>query len=271
MVMNDRRSTSSHLANVISISRERVENILHNELGMSKVSARWVLRLLTPDQKLTRLVISKANLARFEADPDCFVERFLTQEEGWVHHFEPETKRQSMQWKHSTSAPKKAKVVSFSGKVMASVFWDAKGIVFIDDYLQKGKTINGEYYAKLLRDLRQAIKSKRPGKLTKGVLPHQDNAPAHKSMVAMSAVHDCGFELIDHPPYSPDLALSDYFLFPNLKKHLAGKRYESDDDAISAVEDFFEGQEEKFYVTGIQALQHRWKKCVDRRRDYVEK
>ena len=155
------------MANVISISRERVENILHNELGISKVSARWVPWLLTPDQKLTRLVTSEANLARFEADPDHFVERFLTQDECWVHHFEPETKKQSMQWKHSTSpTPKNAKVVSSTGKVMTSVFWEAKGIVFID-YFQKGKTINGEYYAKLLRELRQAIKSKRPGKLTK--------------------------------------------------------------------------------------------------------
>ena len=105
MVMNDRRLTISHLANVISISREPVENILHNELGMSKVLAQWVLRLLTPDQKLTRLVMSEANLARFEADSHRFVERFFTQDECWVHHFEPETKRQSMQWKHSTSPP----------------------------------------------------------------------------------------------------------------------------------------------------------------------
>ena len=126
--------------------------------------------------------------------------------------------------------------MSSARKVMASIFWDAKGIVFID-YLQKGKTINGEYYAKLLRELQQAIKSKWPGKLTKGVLLHQDNALAHKSLVAMSAVRDCGFELIDHPPYSPDLAPLDYVLLPNLKKHLAGKRYESDDDVISAVED----------------------------------
>ena len=129
-------------------------------------------------------------------------------------------------------------MVSSAGKGMVSVFGDAKGIVFIY-YLQKGKTINGEYYAKLLRELRRAIKSKRPGKLTKGVLLHQDNAPAHKSLVVMSAVHDCDFELIDHPPHSPDLAPSDYFLFSSLKKHLAGKRYESDDDVIFAVEDHF--------------------------------
>ena len=153
---------------------------------------------------------------------------------------------------------------------MVYLFWDAKGIVFID-YLQKSKTINGEYYTKLLRELRQAIKSKRPGKLSKDVrvLLYQDNAPAHKSLVAMSAVHDCGFELIDHPPYSPDLASSDYFLFPNLKIHLAEKRYESDDDVISPAEDFFEGQE-NFYATGIRALQHSGKR-VDRRGDYVKK
>ena len=63
---------------------------------------------------------------------------------------------------------------------MASVLWDAKGVVFID-YLQKGCTMNGEYYANLVKELREVIKSNRPGKLTKGVLFHQDNAPARKS------------------------------------------------------------------------------------------
>ena len=84
----------------------------------------------------------------------------------------------------------------------------------------------------------------------KGVLFHQDNAPAHKSVVAMAVVRDCGFELVDHPPYSHDLAPSDYFLFPNMKKHLTGKYIVSDrcDEIISAAEHFF--------------LQHRWKKYM---------
>ena len=89
----------------------------------------------------------------------------------------------------------------------------------------------------------------------------------------MAAVHKCGFELVNHPPYSSDLAPSDYFLFPYIKKHLAGKQYYTNDmrSHISEVEDFFEVQNESFYTTGIQALQHRWKKCVDCRGDYVEK
>uniref|UniRef100_A0A3Q0T0Y3 Histone-lysine N-methyltransferase SETMAR n=1 Tax=Amphilophus citrinellus TaxID=61819 RepID=A0A3Q0T0Y3_AMPCI len=98
-------------------------------------------------------------------------------------------------------------------------------------------------------------------KLMKGVLFHQDNAPAHKSVVAMAAVYNCDFELVDHPPYSPDLASSDYFMLPNLKKNTRlGNR-------IGPIKD----QDESFSTTGIRALQHRWKKCVDRRGDYVEK
>ena len=174
MVMHDRRLTVNQIADAVAIFCERVENVLHEELGMSKVSTRWVPCLLTPAQKHTKLVMSQENFSLFKTNPDSFLERFLIQDECWVHHFEAETKRQSMQWKHlSSPPPKKAKVVLSSGKIMASFFWDAKVIVFID-YLQKGRTMNREYYANLLRELRQAIKSKRPGKLIMGpVTPAQ--------------------------------------------------------------------------------------------------
>ena len=80
------------------------------------------------------------------------------------------------------------------------------------DYLQKGQTINGTYYASLLRQLRENIKLKRRGKLSKSALFHQDNAPPNQSGIAMSVIIDYGFKLIEHPPYSPDLALSDFNL-----------------------------------------------------------
>ena len=61
--------------------------------------------------------------------------------------------------------------------------------------------------------------------------------PAHKSVVVMAVMHDCGFELIDNFPYSPNLSPSDYFLFPNMK-NLAGKQYQTNDEVICAIEDF---------------------------------
>ena len=76
------------------------------------------------------------------------------------------------------------------------------------------------YYANLLDQLRTAIREKRRGKLSKGVLLQQDNARDQTCKVAMDAVERNVYELIPHPAYSPDLAPSDFFLFPNLKKDI---------------------------------------------------
>ena len=99
----------------------------------AQVSARWVPKLLTADQKRQRENMSRENLRLFEVDPDTFLKRFVTMDETWVHHFEPESKQQSKQWKHVTSpTPKKAKSVPSAGKVMASVFWDSEGVIMVD-------------------------------------------------------------------------------------------------------------------------------------------
>lgn len=271
MVMADRRIKVREIVEAVGISYERVQNILTNELGMSKISARWVPRLLTVDQKRVRFQTSSDLLLHYEADPNNFMERFVTTDETWVHYYQPESKQQSKQWKHKGSPPpKKAKVVKSAGKVMASVFWDSKGILMVD-YLPKGQTITGQYYSNLLHQLREEIKRKRPGMLTKGVLFHQDNASAHTSAVAMAKIHQCGFELVPHPPYSPDLAPSDFHLFPKLKKHLGGQRFSSTEEVVAAVTEYFADQDETFYQTGIMALQHRWTKCRNLQGDYVEK
>ena len=90
------------------------------------------------------------------------------------------------------------------------------------DNFDQGRTINGAYYAGELRQLRQEIARKMRGKLTRGVLLLQDNAPAHKTQVAMTAANECGFEILPHPVYSPGMAPCDFYLFPKLKSHLRG-------------------------------------------------
>ena len=89
----------------------------------------------------------------------------------------------------------------------------------------------------------------------------------------MAAVHDSGFELVYHPPYYPDMAPSDYFLFPTMKKKkLDWEAEKTADEVTSVVEDFFEDQDESFYMyhgNPSTALQYRWKKCVDCSGDYL--
>lgn len=270
-VMNDRRLTLEQLAEMHGISKRSVGRILHKTLRMKKVSARWVPRMLTADQKHRRRRICHQLLSEFLDNPEEFLDHVVTQDETWVHHFDPESKRQSMQWKHTDSpTPIKFKVTSSSKKVMASVFWDKDGVIMVE-YLEKGCTINGKHYANQLRRLREEIKTKRRGKLRRGVYLLQDNAPAHTAQVAMAAAEECGFKVLPHPPYSPDLAPSDYFLFPKLKENLRGRRFETDSDVIHAVNDFFECHDKTWYSHGLGLLEKRWTKCLEVEGDYVEK
>ena len=134
---------------------------------MSKVSARWVPQMLTDDQKRTRLDISMFLLSRYVDAPGDFVERVVTKDETWVHHFDPESKMQSKQWKHPCSPhPYKFKRVHSAGKVMASIFWDSQGVIVIY-YFEQGRKINRACCAGELRRLRQEMARKRRGKLTR--------------------------------------------------------------------------------------------------------
>jgi len=85
-------------------------------------------------------------------------------------------------------------------------------------FLSKGQTINAEYYLSLLVQLKDILKENRLGKVIKGVLFLYDNAPAHRALATQKKLAYLGFQCLDHPPYSPDLAPSDYRLFPGLKK-----------------------------------------------------
>ena len=93
------RSGHKFLQTKIAASQSTLTDIL----GMSKVLASWVPRILTEDQKRSRLDISRCLLFRYEDDPEEFLDRVVTQDETWVDHFDPESKKQSMQWKHPGS------------------------------------------------------------------------------------------------------------------------------------------------------------------------
>ena len=168
-------------------------------------------------------------------------------DETKLYHYDPETKQQSMEWRHSGSPrPKKFHVQKSAGKFLDSIFWDQDGILLID-YLPKGQTINAEYYSSLLVQLKDILKAKRCRKFTKGVLFLHDNAPAHRALATQKKLAYLDFSFLDLPPYSPDLAPSDYNLFPGLKKQLKGRHFSSDALVIAAVETWFDGQRSDFF------------------------
>ena len=112
---------------------------------------------------------------------------------------------------------------------------------------------------------------KRRGKLTRGVLLLLDNAPSHTSQVAMVAATQCGFEVLPHLSYSPDLAPSEFYLFPKLKTNLRDRNFGSNESVIDAVNEYLGDEDEDFYFEGISKLEQRLGRCIKLKGDYIEK
>jgi len=93
--------------------------------------------------------------------------------------------------------------------------------------------------------------------------------PAHTHAVAMAAIRECGFELLSHLAYSPDLAPSDYHVYRSLKDSLRGQSFGCGEEVIHTINYWFELQEKQFFVDVVNSLAHRWEKCVVLERDNI--
>jgi histone-lysine N-methyltransferase SETMAR len=105
----------------------------------------------------------------------------------------------------------------------------------------------------------------------KKIIFHQDNAPTHKSVATMGKLRDLHYELLEHPPYSPDLAPYDFCLFSKLKLFLSGQHFCLNQKVTGAVGGYFADLTENHYRDGIMALEHRRNKCISLKGDYVKK
>ena len=185
----------------------KIHDIVLND---PKVNEKALCKMGTIDQKRIRVTTFEQNLVYFNRNPKEFLRRFVAIDETWIHHYTPESRKGAKQWvKPGESVPKRLETQQWARKVMGNIFWNAHGVIFID-YLEKGRTITGVYYNALLDQLVDEIRKKRPHLMKKIILFYDNTAPSHTSNVAQ-AKHR-------HLPYSPNLAPSDYYLFPNFKR-----------------------------------------------------
>ncbi|GFV73641.1 histone-lysine N-methyltransferase SETMAR [Trichonephila clavipes] len=131
-------------------------------------------------------------------------------------------------------------------------------------FLPDNTTINSEVYCHQLDKLNVALQQKRSGLInTKGVVFHQDNARPHTSLVTRQKLLQLEWDTIPHPPYSSDLAPSDYYLFRSLQNFLDGKTFTLNEEVKNHLDQFFANEDKKFYERGIMLLPERWQKVLD--------
>ena len=211
-------------------------------------------------------------LEDYQKDGDSLLDRVVTGDETWVKHVTCETKKQSMEWGHTSSPkrPRKCLQTLSARKIMATVFWDREGVLLVD-FLERGSTIISEPYCETMKTLRRKIQNKRRGKLSSKVLFFDDNALLHMAKRTRRLLDHFGWKVLHHPPYSPDLSPRDYHLFPNMKTWLTTQRFDNDAEMQAGVNEWLKSQDATFYDDGINKLVHRYDKCLNLNGEYVEK
>jgi len=217
-VNQDRRSIHDVCAKV-GIGYGSCQRILTEHLNMYQIAAMFVPRVLTQDQKDSRVAICQETVIN---DPTLLL-NVITGDESIVYVYDPETKLQFSQWKSPGSPrPKKARMQKSKLKMMLICFFDQEGIVH-REFVPPGMTVNADFYCDVLRRLRENVRRKRPQKWqNQNFIIHHDNAPAHRSFNVSQFLAKNNMTMISHPPYSPNLAPCDFFLFPKLKLRMKG-------------------------------------------------
>jgi len=149
LIRQDRRWTIRDIAEEEGVGYGTCQRLLTEELGMHRVAAKFVSRILTADQKQQRVNVC-TELRQLVSDDETFLSRFVTGDESWVCGYDPETKQQSSQWKSPTSPwPKKAGQVKSNLKSIIITFFDIKGIVH-KEFVPTGQTENSGFYCEVL-------------------------------------------------------------------------------------------------------------------------
>jgi [histone H3]-lysine36 N-dimethyltransferase SETMAR len=264
-IKNSPNPTAQELAETFKVHRTTVERRLE-ALGFRRKLDRWVPHNLTANQRDARVATCVSLLSRWENEP--FLRRIVTGDEKWVMY--RNVKRRRTVCRPSDPPASTSKAELHPKKVLLSVWWDVEGIIHWE-VLPPNQTINAAFYCLQLDRVRASLMAKRPGLVNRrGVILHHDNARPHAAVSTRQKLMSFGWEVLSHPPYSPDLAPTDYHLFRALNNSFSQKTFDDVDAVKTAIQDFFNSKPRDFYLRGINLLPERWQEVIDNNGDYAQ-
>ena len=163
-------------------------------------------------------------------------DRIVTGDEKWCFYV---NMKQRKEWlSPDKQETPRAKQDLHLRKTMLCVWWDWEGIIHYK-LLERNQTLNAELYVQQMHRLNEAIQRKRPNRRY-GVLLQHDNARSHTANMTKAPIQELEWEVLPHPPYSPDLAPSDFHLFPSLSNALRDVSFNNDVELRAWLDEFFE-------------------------------
>jgi len=256
--------TQEELAESLNVDQATISRRL-KALGMIQKQGNWVPYELKPRDVGRRLAASEMLLARYKGK--SFLHRIVTGDEKWIYYDNPKRKKSYV--KPGQPAKSTPKQNIHAAKVMLCIWWDQKGVIYYE-LLRSGQTIDGPLYRQQLMRLKRALEEKRPEWATRHekLIFHHDNARPHVAQPVKTYLENRGWKIFSHPPYSPDIAPSDYHLFRS--NALSGIRFTSVEVIENWLNSFLDSKDEKFFWKGIHDLPERWAKVIASDGQYFE-
>ncbi|PNF22736.1 hypothetical protein B7P43_G06662 [Cryptotermes secundus] len=255
--MEDRRLAIHEVADEVGISRCSTNTILTEDLGMRRVAAKFVPKLLSPEQQQLCFEVTQVML-------ECAYRG----DELWVYGYDLETKVQASQWKHEAQ-----KSTTGSEKCEGDTdcfFFDYRRVLH-HEYTPLGQTVNKEYYQEVLCHLRDAVWRKRLELWDAHSWQlHHDNAPTHSSHLIQSFLAKHGIPQLRQAPCSRDMSPCVFWLFPILKTQLKSCRFDSCEDIIQNATAQLHAIQKEPFQNCFQRWKDRWAKCVESQGAYFE-
>lgn len=217
-----------------------------NDLNFARFTSNWFPYHLSPKNTADRLRIFTSLLEQNKSTP--FLENLVTCDEKWI------------KYDNSKRSQKSSKGGNIK-KELLSVWWDCKGVIFYE-LMPTNKTITANVYSLQIDKFMNALKEKRPEKSQKGLIYHHDNARFHVAQIVKDKLAKYECQVLPHPPYSPDAAPSDYFLFRSLKRSLNGRKFRNRQSMLDFLEEYFTSKSPEFYRKGIFKLPEIWQNVV---------
>lgn len=255
------RSTVRELSSTLGLAKTTVHEHLIKS-GRAPKYGQQIPHDLTDAQKMTRCDLSISLLTRKRTTD--WIHNIVTGDEKWCLYVNHSRKRQ---WvlKGETAKPD-LKGELHEKKIMLSIWWDSKGVIY-RELLPDRTTITAEVYCRQIQNMFDERQAVRPG-AGRMLLLH-DNARPHTALMTRQKLQTLDIEVLPHPPYSPDIAPTDYHLFRSLQNSLQGHRFDDRTQLESYLDDFFNRQPPEFYARGIEQLPRRWQEVVDQDGNYI--
>lgn len=250
--------TQQELADSLGVDQATISRRL-KALGMIQKQGNWVPYELKPRDVERRFFTCEQLLERQKRKG--FLHRIVTGDKKWIHYDNP--KRKKAYVKPGQPSPSQPKRNIHGSKLMLCIWWDQKGVIYYE-LLKPNETITGDRYRLQLMRLSRALKEKRPEyfKRHDNVILQHDNARPHVAKPVKTYLETLQWEVLPHPPYSPDIAPSDYYLFRSMTHALSEQKFTSYETCKKWVDSWIASKDEAFFRAGIRKLPERWEKVV---------